>query len=75
MTVTQILVKTEEAVMMELTATLVCAIMDMKEIIAKSVKFCITSEFLKYELYSILANIYRGLITPLILIDFNYIAS
>ena len=42
MTVTQILVKTEEFVKMKLTAILVIVYLDMMEIIAKSVMISIT---------------------------------
>ena len=43
MAVTKILVKTEEFVGMELTATLVLACLDTREIIAKSVTLSITT--------------------------------
>ena len=51
MTVTQILVKTEEFVRMELTTTLVIVFLDMMEIIAKSVISSITSYLSKYMVY------------------------
>ena len=43
MTVTQILVKTEEIVKMELTATFVIVFLDTRGMIAKSVRFSVNS--------------------------------
>ena len=45
MTVTQILVKTEEPARMELTATIVIALQDTREIIAKMVRNVRVSDY------------------------------
>ena len=60
MTVTQILVKTEEIVKMELTATFVIVFLDTRGIIAKSVRFSATSYIFEAFCPFFLSNTYGG---------------